>query len=127
MRAIKYLPFILIVLCACACQTGNKEATATNDGVEKLLLQMTLEEKIGQMTQLCFSTMTLGRDKILNMDYKTMQNAIVNYHVGSFISGTGSLQEWNTFLNQAQKIAMEETRLKIPLLFGIDHIHGANY
>ena len=110
---------VLIILTGCS-KTGSNR-------VESLLAKMSLEEKIGQMMQLCFSTITADRSKRLVMDTLAMREAILEAHAGSFISGTGGAQEWVDFVHEAQRIAVEESRLGIPLLIGIDHIHGANY
>jgi len=82
--------------------------------VEKLLNQMTLAEKVGQMTQFSIGTPTgpgTGRS-----DYKEM---VARGEVGSILNMTGAAQT-----NAMQKIAVEQTRLHIPLLFGLDIIHG---
>jgi beta-glucosidase len=74
--------------------------------VEKLLKQMTLEEKIGQMTQLP------GYDNKLAEHVKS--------------PGAGSVLWINDIaeMQRLQHIAVEQTRLHIPLLFGLDVIHG---
>ena len=95
--------------------------------VEDLLAEMTLEEKIGQMTMICLSETTRGRDKTLLLDDERFTEFITRNHIGSFLSATGSSGDWKQFINHAQKINLDSSRLKIPLLFGIDHIHGANY
>jgi beta-glucosidase len=86
----------------------------TEARIEQLLKQMTLEEKVGQMTQFSIGTPTgpcTGRS-----DYKDM---VTRGEVGSILNMTGSAQT-----NAMQKIAVEQTRLHIPLLFGLDIIHG---
>ncbi len=119
----------LLILCMLfvlfSCQ--NKGDLSDEDKVETLLNKMTLEEKLGQMTQICFSEITLSGDKTLEMNPELFRDFIVDNHVGSFLSGTGSSEKWITFITNMQKVAVEETRLGIPLLIGIDHIHGANY
>ena len=80
----------------------------------KLLQQMTLEEKAGQMTQFSIGTPTgpgTGRS-----DYKEM---VAKGEVGSILNMTGAAQT-----NAMQKIAVEQSRLHIPLIFGLDIIHG---
>lgn len=86
----------------------------TEARIEHLLQQMTLEEKVGQMTQFSIGTPTgpgTGRN-----DYREM---VTRGEVGSILNLTGSAQT-----NAMQKIAVEQTRLHIPLLFGLDIIHG---
>lgn len=77
--------------------------------VEALLAQMTLEEKLGQMTQHAWG---LG-------DPDEVRARVKRGQIGSFLNA-GSL---NT-RNELQRLAMEETRLGIPLIFGRDVIHG---
>ena len=74
--------------------------------IEALLAKMTLEEKIGQMTQ--FSG--VSDDKL----------ALVREgRIGSFLNVRGAKAT-----NQVQRVAVEESRLGIPLIFGNDVIHG---
>lgn len=82
--------------------------------VEQLLKQMTLQEKAGQMTQFSIGTPTgpgTGRS-----DYKEM---VAKGQVGSVLNLSGTSQT-----NAMQKIAVEKSRLHIPLIFGLDIIHG---
>ncbi|QRK12917.1 beta-glucosidase BglX [Archangium violaceum] len=85
-----------------------------NRRVEKLLRRMTLEEKAGQLAQYSPGTPTgpgTGRD-----DYETL---VRTGAVGSLFNVVGARET-----NHYQRIAMEQSRLKIPLLFGFDVIHG---
>ena len=82
--------------------------------VEALLKQMTLEEKIGQLNQYSYGTPTgpgTGRSKV--------EEAIQRGEIGSFLNVTDP-----ALSNRLQHIAMEQSRLKIPLIFGLDVIHG---
>lgn len=115
------LPILLLLY---SCQEKRSE---TDRKIDELMSKMTLDEKIGQMTQICFSTITHDGTKSLKLHPDSFRSAVINHHVGSFLSGTGSAREWIVFINEMQKIAVEESRLGIPLLIGIDHIHGANY
>lgn len=86
----------------------------TEQKVAALLKQMTLEEKVGQLVQYSAGTPTgpgTGRS-----DYQDM---IAQGQVGSLIN-VDSAQAANHF----QRIAVEKSRLHIPLLFGMDVIHG---
>ena len=92
---------------------------STIDGeVKKLVLSMTLEEKIGQMTQ---------------VDYRYLADKadIGKYFLGSILSGGGSTpptnqpSSWVDLYNSFQGEALK-TRLKIPLIYGIDAVHGHN-
>ncbi|MFL3013822.1 MAG: glycoside hydrolase family 3 protein [Candidatus Neomarinimicrobiota bacterium] len=86
--------------------------------LSELIDNMTLEEKIGQMTQ---------------VDYRYLENKsdIKKYFLGSILSGGGSTpptnqpSSWVDLYNGFQKEALK-TRLKVPLIYGIDAVHGHN-
>ncbi|MBK7379874.1 MAG: glycoside hydrolase family 3 C-terminal domain-containing protein [Ignavibacteriales bacterium] len=79
---------------------------------------MTLDEKIGQMTQ-------------VDRAYLKSIEDIKTYYLGSLLSGGGSAPEdnspqgWADMYDDYQSIALQ-TRLKIPLIYGIDAVHGHN-
>ena len=91
---------------------------SANNDVSGLISSMTLEEKIGQMTQ---------------VDYRYLQNVtdINKYFLGSILSGGGATpptnqpSSWVDLYNEFQEQALN-TRLKIPLIYGIDAVHGHN-
>jgi beta-glucosidase len=107
-------------MCITACSTtsNSKDEQQIAKKVADILNQMTLAEKVGQMTQV---DMRLLDDP---QDIKT-------YHLGSILSGGGAVPENNTpegwlkMVNSFQTIAMED-RLAIPLIYGIDAVHGHN-
>jgi beta-glucosidase len=87
--------------------------------VEALLAQMTQDEKIGQMTQVDSSALKGSSD-------------VQKYFLGSVLSGGNSdpdagntAQNWLDFVNGFQNQALQ-TRLKIPMIYGIDAVHGHN-
>lgn len=80
-----------------------------------LLAQMTLDEKIGQMTQ--FSTLA-------DATGPTPQNGNLEEHIKKGTCGSVFNARSVAAIRRLQKMAVEETRLKIPLLFGYDVIHG---
>ena len=94
--------------------------------VEALLAQMTLEEKVGQVSQIAKDVLEQGRGRF---DENAMKRVIVEYAVGSILSGGGgypapnSPQEWAKMTNTFQKYT-EQTRLQIPLIYGVDAVHG---
>jgi beta-glucosidase len=101
--------------------------------VDSLLAHMTLEEKIGQMTQLTLSAFTAEgspqRDSV-RLDPAKLRAGIVEHHIGSILNVVGgalSLEGWNEAIRQIQGVAMRDTRLGIPILYGIDFVHGAGY
>jgi len=101
--------------------------------VTDLLSKMTLEEKIGQMTQVTLEVISkekMGHVGPHQLDLEKLRTAIVQYHVGSILNVVNSaydLEHWHEIITQIQDVATRETRLKIPVLYGIDAVHGANY
>jgi beta-glucosidase len=97
--------------------------------VEALLPRMTLEEKIGQMTQLEIGMVTTGKDQEIQIDPAKLEKAIAKYGVGSILNVKDQalpLERWRDIIRKIQE-ASQRTRLKIPVIYGIDSIHGANY
>jgi len=97
--------------------------------IEALIKQMTLEEKVGQMTQLTIDMVTTGKDQEVEIDNAKLEKAVNKYGVGSILNVTNqalSLDHWRRIIGPIQTAA-QKTRLKIPVIYGIDSIHGANY
>jgi len=88
------------------------------DRVQDLLSYMTLQEKIGQMTQ-------------VDRQFLESNNDIGTNYLGSLLSGGGSTpaknfpKSWAEMYDGFQKIALS-TRLSIPIMYGIDAVHGHN-
>jgi beta-glucosidase len=99
--------------------------------VNKLLAKLSLAEKIGQMVQLDLMTVTVKGSSPIRLDEAKLREAVVTYGVGSFINnGLGralSLEEWAYVNKTIQDLIRAETPNKIPLLYGIDSIHGATF
>ncbi|MFL9483732.1 glycoside hydrolase family 3 N-terminal domain-containing protein [Chitinophagaceae bacterium LWZ2-11] len=95
--------------------------------VETLLKQMTLEEKVGQMTQVTLQLVSTNVDGVLNLD--SLKNAVQKYKVGSILNVTNhalTVDQWHTVITQIADEA-NNTRLKIPVIYGLDGIHGQTY
>lgn len=105
----------------------------TEKKVKDLINQMTIEEKIGQMTQIDLGVVSqgeAGRTEPHQLDERKLEEAILKYHVGSIlnvINSAYSIDHWHEIIKRIQDLATKKTRLKIPVLYGIDAIHGANY
>ncbi|MCA1578754.1 MAG: glycoside hydrolase family 3 C-terminal domain-containing protein [Acidobacteria bacterium] len=97
--------------------------------IEALLKRMTLEEKVGQMTQLAIGMIASGADQNIKIDPAKLDKAIAKYGVGSILNVADqalSIDRWHEIIGQIQDAA-KKTRLGIPVIYGIDSIHGANY
>src|SRR6476660_4753793 len=98
--------------------------------IEDLLKRMTLEEKVGQMTQLAIGMVVNGRDQDVKIDPAKLEKAVVKYGVGSILNVSDqalTVDKWRDFIGQMQEAATKKTRLGIPIIYGIDSIHGANF
>ncbi|MEH7131073.1 beta-glucosidase BglX [Neobacillus drentensis] len=100
--------------------------------INELINKMTIEEKVGQLTQIVPSLYGAFEEIITKLvegeiSYQEFQAMEKNYHkddiregiLGSMGGVTGA-----EISNELQKIAIEESRLGIPILFGLDVIHG---
>lgn len=93
-------------LTACGTKDTNSDLEIENK-VEALLGKMTLEEKLGQMNQLS------------PWDFNELAGKVRKGEVGSILNYTDS-----ALVNKIQRVAVEESRLGIPLLVSRDVIHG---
>jgi len=104
-------------------------ASASAAAVEKLLGQMTLKEKIGQMTQLDIGMVTDGMDQSIQINSEKLHKAVAEYGVGSILNVHDqalSVEKWHEIIRAIQEEA-KKSRLHVPVLYGIDTIHGPNY
>lgn len=128
---MKKLIFICFILClSCKVSTGNKDTFQKNSNnssnnlniehrVDSILKLMTLEEKIGQMNQYNGFWDATGPVPKSNEKAALKYEHLKKGLVGSMLNVKGAKQ-----VRALQKIAVEETRLGIPLIFGFDVIHG---
>lgn len=84
--------------------------------ITSLMSKMTLEEKIGQLHQISGGDVVSGE---LSSDGNKTAQQIRNGAVGSMLNAKGVEKVY-----ALQKVAVEQSRLKIPLMFGMDVIHG---
>jgi len=104
------------------------------DPIDLLMSQMTTKEKIGQMTQLNIDLICKGvlynLQEPLAVDSLKLAKAIRDYGVGSILNAGNShahtLNTWHRIMKNIHD-EVQKTKLKIPVLYGIDAIHGANY
>ena len=101
--------------------------------VDDLLKKMTLEEKVGQMTQITLQVVTQQKgwtDSDFKVDPEKLRHAILEKHIGSLLNvydKAHTVEQWQELITLVQDIATKESRLKIPVIYGIDAIHGSNY
>jgi len=135
---LQTLPIILIIMLSVMAgrSVSAQEANKTIENkVKHLLSQMTLEEKVGQMTQVDFTVIGVPKEQNAEdqIDPAKLEDAVVNHHVGSILNTpftpdnkSQSIEIWRKMMRAVQDAAAR-TRLKIPVIYGIDAIHGATY
>ena len=101
----------LVILVALPLRSFGAVSHSVDRRVDALLAQMTMEEKVGQLNQLFYFTQF--------MQPAMVEPGIREGKVGSLLFITDPAT-----INRFQKVAVEQSRLKIPLLFGFDVIHG---
>ncbi|KAF3323371.1 Beta-glucosidase BoGH3B [Carex littledalei] len=125
MKALRNITSFLVILLCCSVLSSSAEYLKYKDPnaplkarITDLLSRMTLAEKIGQMSQI----------ERLNATADVLQN----YFIGSVLSGGGSMpspnagaKDWAERIDTMQKAALS-TRLGIPIIYGIDAVHGHN-
>ena len=110
---------VCLALIATVASAQPKRLSSFDAQVKPLLAQMTLDEKIGQMTQ-------------PDQEFIKDLSDIEHYFLGSVLSGGtsdpkegNSLEAWTNLYDRLQQHS-SLTRLKIPILYGIDAVHGHN-
>ena len=116
MRKIIYT--LIALLFVVSCENSNSHDSEKEKFINDLISKMTLEEKAGQMNQ--YNGFWDATGPMPEGDYqKKRYNELMNGQVGSMLNVIGVDE-----IYALQKIAVEETRLGIPLIFGHDVIHG---
>ncbi|MGK0295281.1 MAG: beta-glucosidase [Ulvibacter sp.] len=108
---------------------SQSSKTPIDKKVSALLSKMSIEEKIGQMTQITVTNFEeKGKPGVFDM--VKLREAIQDYHIGSVLNvpnpGAPTIQGWKEVITTINTEA-NKTRLKIPVLYGIDAIHGSSY
>lgn len=127
-------PLLLALAVAAVATAQAQPADLTpSDRVEALLDQMTLAEKVGQMTQLTLTPLAQGPSQgsgRVRLNEEALREAILERGIGSVINVHDEalpVEGWHELVREIQGVAVEEGRLGIPVLYGIDNVHGANY
>ena len=106
----------------------------TSTKVEALIGKMTLEEKVGQMAQITLDVIGKGNDRFtsaepFSLDKQAMEKALLKYKLGSVLNTSNNRARtpavWFDIISQIQKTAMKNKG--IPVIYGIDAIHGETY
>ncbi len=118
---MKYIFLIAGIFSLVSC-TNNKKFVEKSinyeEKIDSILAIMTIDEKIGQMTQ-------------VDQQFLDTIQDIADYALGSLLSGGGSnpdtnhFEAWTNMYDKYQEVALS-SRLGIPLIYGVDAVHGHN-
>ena len=136
--------FVISLLCFFSCQNDSIQNDSisssllldskTEDSINNLIDKMTIQEKVGQTCQITLDAI-LKKDTLgvllepHEIDQEKLNIALIDYNVGSILNvsnHTFSLEKWNNIIDIIQSTALN-TNHKIPIIYGVDAIHGATY
>src|SRR5690554_361029 len=135
----KYTVLILLIPFIFSCSLGENKVSENFDAtiemkIDSIISQMTIEEKIGQMSQFTIDLLGKGGNAFYSsepfeIDPVMLDTVIGKYKVGSILNASNTKAQttemWEYIISTIQKRALEETG--IPIIYGIDAIHGATY
>ncbi|RWW99618.1 glycoside hydrolase family 3 N-terminal domain-containing protein [Flavobacterium cerinum] len=133
---IKHIALSVLAVMAFELANAQQKVTATDKKVEALLSKMTLEEKVGQMTQITLDVIGKGNDRYSSfepvmLDPVEMEKALGKYHIGSVLNTANNraltTKKWFEIISEIQKTSLKLNAHKIPVIYGVDQIHGATY
>ena len=118
---------------ACLVQAATPAGLTKDANIEKkveaTLSRMTLDEKVGQMTELSIDVLGSVVEGEFKLDKEKVKNAIGKYKVGSVLNAPGpvaqSREKWKEIIGYIQEVSMKE--IGIPCIYGLDQNHGTTY
>lgn len=131
---IKRTIFFLALVATATCSMQAATVAIAKDSlieqkVESLISKMTLDEKIGQMTELAIDVLGDFVNGEFKLDNAKLQKAIGEFKVGSFLNAPGPVaqnrEKWQEIISQIQAMSMKE--IGIPCIYGLDQNHGTTY
>ena len=129
------LTIALVLFMSTDVQIKESNSVATDPShdaeIDALLSRMSVEEKVGQMTQIDLNIILEGGYSNFDgtIDPDLLALAVNTYKVGSILNVTNQaydLDTWHKLITQIQDAAMKNDN-KIPVIYGVDAIHGASY
>jgi len=130
---MRYFLILLMPFLLWACSKKNADSSFYGDDIEEIIAKMSIEEKVGQMTQINLDVISKG--EVFNLvephelDPVKLDSAINHYYVGSILNVGGhtyTREHWEDIITTIQTKATKEGN-GIPIIYGIDAIHGVNY
>ena len=124
--------FSILLIASCHQQTPAPVIVSdvqVEEKVEQVLSKMTLDEKIGQMTQLSIDVLGRFVNGEFVLDESKLQQAIAEFKVGSVLNAPGPVAQtaakWQEIIGRIQEVSMKE--IGIPCIYGLDQTHGTTY
>ena len=137
----KFLYLILSTLLLFSCASEEKDSIKSfpldlkiENSIDSIINKMSIKEKVGQTCQITLDAV-LKKDSSAKLiephqiDFDKLNQAILEYNVGSILNvsnHTFSLKKWNGLIKDIQAVALKTTH-KVPVIYGVDAIHGATY
>lgn len=126
--------FVLAVLLGFQSSEKSYFTAPTETDIETLISQMSIEEKVGQTCQITLDAIHKTNDKgqalvPAQIDQAKLKEAMETYHIGSVLNvgwHTLELAEWKSIMTDIHAPYLKKEQ-NIPILYGIDAIHGVNY
>ncbi|MGI6519678.1 MAG: glycoside hydrolase family 3 N-terminal domain-containing protein [Fermentimonas sp.] len=138
MKRISLLVSLTMLFIACSGGAKRSDAITLDAGIERkidsVMAGMTLEEKVGQMTQLALDVIGEGGNvyyshEPFRVNHAMLDTVIGTYKVGSILNTSNNrartTEVWEEIVRTIQQRALQETG--IPVLYGIDSNHGTTY
>ncbi|HUF10461.1 MAG TPA: glycoside hydrolase family 3 N-terminal domain-containing protein [Rhodothermales bacterium] len=133
MRRLLFVGLIALGDAAVPARVSAQEVEDRDPRIDALLAEMTIQEKVGQMTQLALDAVSSRAESDSTshaLDLRKLREAVVRRNVGSIINvylAAFTRERWAEVIKSIQDLAVSGSRLKIPVLYGIDAVHGHNY
>ena len=127
------ITLLSITAAACSIQAAGVAIPSDPEleaAVERTLSKMTLDEKIGQMTELSIDVLGDWKNGEFFLDPQKLHQAIAVYKVGSVLNAPGgptaqTPEKWEKIIGEIQQVSMKE--IGIPCIYGLDQNHGTTY
>lgn len=122
-----------VALCSCGNEGHSQLRSDRDHFIDSVLSTLTIADKCGEMTQLTLDMVCVGEpyhiEEPHRIDPEKLEHVLVDLRVGSILNCAGhaySPQQWHRFIGDIQTAAARKPS-GIPVLYGIDAIHGATY
>ena len=140
MKSKQFIYFFSSILLIFSCENNYENIKPNNlffadeEKITSIIDKMSIEEKVGQTCQITLASI-LSKDikgKLIEphqIDTNKLKIAIEDYKVGSFLNvsnHTFTIEKWHNVINTIQEFSTR-TNHKIPIIYGVDAIHGATY